>query len=103
MKIAEADVLHMELEKARNMTRLNASGPTGQSDPREERERILIVSEGEEWFIRHIYFIEHKLDFKRTVYHCDRNLAGPFLSVEDAVSACDQILHGEHSAGLRTA
>ena len=87
------------------MTRLNAVEPTAsQSSPREEREQILIVREGEKWFIRHIYFIEHKLDFNRNVYHCDRNLGGPFVSVEDAVSAAKQILHGEyHSAGIRIA
>lgn len=78
------------------MTRLNAAESTaGQSDPREKWEQILIVSEGEKWFVRHIDFIEHKLDFKRNVYHCDRNLGGPFVSVEDALISAKQILHGE--------
>ena len=77
------------------MTRLNEVEPTAsQSSPREEREQILIVSEGEKWFIRHIAFIEHKLDFKRNVYHCDGNLGGPFASVEDAVRAAKQIQSG---------
>lgn len=74
--------------------RSEAKAAGRQTDPREQPERILIVIDGEQWLIRHICFIEHKLDFKRVVYHCDGDLGGPFGSIKDALTAAKQILHG---------
>ena len=71
------------------------------TEPSADRERILIVFDGERWWIRHIYLIEHKLDFNRKLYHSDRSLGGPFGSVEEAVAAAKEMLygagHGSHS------
>ena len=72
-----------------------AEAATGQTDPQHELGRILIVLDGEKWFIRHVYFIEHKLDFNRKLYHCDGNLGGPFACIEDAVKAATEILHDD--------
>ena len=57
-------------------------------------EHILIVFDGEEWFLRRIYLVEHKLDFNRKLYHSDRSLGGPFGSVEEAVAAAKEMLYG---------
>ena len=62
------------------------------TDPSAGPERILIVFDGQSWSIRHIYLIEHKLDFNRKLYHSDRSLGGPFDSVEEAVTAAKEIL-----------
>ena len=71
------------------------------TDPSAGPERILIVFEGQKWWIRHIYLIEHELDFNRMVYHSDWSLGGPFGSVEEAVAAAKEMLygagHGSHS------
>jgi len=81
--------------------RSEAKSTVRQTDFRESTEQILIVIEGEDWFIRHVYFIEHKLDLSRKLYHCDRNLGGPFGSIEDAVKAAKEILHGaQRSAAI---
>jgi len=67
-------------------------------------ERILIVLDGQRWWIRHICLIEHKLDFNRMLYHSDRNLGGPFDSVEEAVAAAKEMLYGaRHRPSTRTA
>lgn len=66
------------------------SGTDTMADP----ERILIVFDGQRWWIRHIYLIEHKLDFNRKLYHSDRSLGGPFGSVEAAIAAAKEMHHG---------
>jgi hypothetical protein len=67
-------------------------------------ERILIVFDGQSWWIRHIYLIEHKLDFNRKLYHSDRSLGGPFCSVEEAVAEAKEMLYGAgHRPHSRTA
>jgi hypothetical protein len=65
-----------------------------QTEPSADPERILIVLDGQMWWIRHIYLIEHKLDFNRKLYHSDRGLGGPFGSVEEAVAAAKEMLQG---------
>jgi len=66
--------------------------------------RILIVFDDQRWWIRHIYLIEHKLDFNRKLYHSDRSLGGPFDSVEEAVAAAKEMLYGaRHRPSTRTA
>jgi len=65
-----------------------------QTEPSADPERILIVLDGQMWWIRHIYLIEHKLDFNRMVYHSDRSLGSPFGSVKEAVAAANEMLHG---------
>ena len=64
------------------------------TEPSADPERILIIFDGQRWWIRHVYLIEHKLDFNRMVYHCDRSLGGPFGSVEEAVAPAKEMLHG---------
>jgi hypothetical protein len=64
------------------------------TDPSVGPERILIVFDGQKWCVRHVYIIEHKLDFNRTLYHSDRSLGGPFGSVEEAVAAAKKMLRG---------
>jgi hypothetical protein len=65
---------------------------------------MLIVFDGKRWWIRHIYLIEHKLDFNRMVYHSDRSLGGPFGSVEEAVAGAKEMHHGlRHRPFTRTA
>ena len=74
------------------------------TDPSAGPERILIVFEGQKWWIRHIYLIEHKLDFNRMVYHSDRSLGGPFGSVEEAVAAAKEMLYdARHKPSTRIA
>jgi len=74
------------------------------TDPSVGPERILIVFDGQKWCIRHIYIIEHKLDFNRMVYHSDRSLGGPFESVDEAVAAAKEMLHGSrHTPSTRIA
>jgi hypothetical protein len=74
------------------------------TDPSASPERILIVFEGQKWWIRHIYLIEHKLDFNRMVYHSDRSLGGPFGSVEEAVAAAKEMIYGaRHRPSTRIA
>jgi hypothetical protein len=65
-----------------------------QIEPSAGPEQILIVFDGQRWWIRHIYLIEHKLDFNRMVYHSDRSLGGPFGSVEEAVAAAKEMRYG---------
>ena len=64
------------------------------TEPSADAERILIVFDGQRWWIRHLFLIEHKLDFNRKLYHSDRSLGGPFASVEEAVAAAKEIIHG---------
>ena len=74
------------------------------TEPSADPERILIVFDGKRWWIRHIYLIEHKLDFNRMVYHSDRSLGGPFGSVEEAVAGAKEMHHGvRHRLSTRTA
>ena len=74
------------------------------NEPSADPERILIVFDGQKWWIRHIYLIEHKLDFNRMVYHSDRSLGGPFGSVEEAVAGAKEMHHGlRHRPFTRTA
>jgi hypothetical protein len=74
------------------------------NQPSAEPERILIVFDGQKWCIRHIYIIEHKLDFNRMVYHSDRSMGGPFGSVEEAVAAAKEMLYGaRHRSSTRIA
>jgi hypothetical protein len=75
-----------------------------ETDPSASPERILVVFDGQKWWIRHIYLIEHKLDFNRMVYHSDRSLGGPFGSVEEAVAAAKEMLYGtRHRPSTRIA
>ena len=64
------------------------------TEPSADPERILIVLDGQRWWIRNICLIEHKLDFNRKLYHSDRSLGGPFGSVEEAVAAAKEMLQG---------
>jgi len=73
----------------------------GNADPSAGPERILIVFDGQRWWIRHIHLIEHKLDFNRMVYHSDRSLGGPFNSVEESVASANEMLYGARH-GLST-
>ena len=61
-------------------------------EPSTDPKGILIVFDGQRWYIQHLFLIEHKLDFNRKLYHTDRNLGGPFGSVEETVEAAQQIL-----------
>jgi len=69
----------------------------GKTETSADSERILIVLDGERWWIRHIYLIEHQLDFNRKLYHSDRTLAGPFDSIEEAVAAAKEMLPAAQS------
>lgn len=80
------------------MPRRRAKSTARKTDFHESPERILVVMEGEEWFVRRVYLIEHKLDLNRKLYHCDRNLGGPFGSMEDAVKAAKEILDRDQPA-----
>ena len=75
----------------------------GKTKTSADSERILIVLDGERWWIRHIYLIEQQLDFNRKLYHSDRTLAGPFDSMEEAVAAAKEMLPAHGTKPLRTA
>lgn len=46
-------------------------------------DRVLLVCDGEAWFVRHVRSIVHDGDRDEMVYHCDEHLAGP-LALEEA-------------------
>lgn len=49
--------------------------------------RIAIIFDGGHWFLRGIRSIELGLDDNEKVYRCDRDLGGPFDSLDEAVSS----------------
>lgn len=60
----------------------------------EERKahRILVVFDGEAWFVRRVAMIEHDIDRDMKVYHCDQHLGGPFPSLDGAVVRVNQLI-----------
>lgn len=44
-------------------------------------QRIVIVFDGEAWFVRHIRVIEHDLDRDEKVYRCDRPIGTSYLTL----------------------
>jgi len=52
-----------------------------------KKPRVVIVCDGEHWFIRRLVAIHHDLDTDTKNYHCDKHLGGPYESVEEAVQA----------------
>jgi hypothetical protein len=68
-----------------------------------EEKRILIVFDGEAWFIRNVLIIENQMNLDGVfvdlkLYHCDRHLGGPFTTLDEAVKAAKEILHGHQRA-----
>jgi hypothetical protein len=53
--------------------------------------RILIVFDGESWFLRRVHAVEHDLDRDFKVYHCDEHLGGPFGSLGKAAAAAKKL------------
>lgn len=47
-------------------------------------DRILLVFDGNAWFIRHVRTIEHDLTKDEKVYRCDVHLGGPFTDLGEA-------------------
>ena len=49
--------------------------------------RMLIVFDGNYWFIRYVRVIEHDLEKDEKVYRCDAPLGGMHRTLDDAVAA----------------
>ncbi len=49
--------------------------------------RIVIVCDGNRWYIRRLRVIEHDLDLDEKVYRCDQPLGNDFATLLDAVCA----------------
>lgn len=46
--------------------------------------RVLIVFDGEAWFVRRVRLIEHDGVRDEKVYRCDKPISGPHLSLANA-------------------
>jgi hypothetical protein len=53
--------------------------------------RVVIAFDGDAWFVRRLAIIEHDLTRNFKVYHCDKHLGGPYVSVTDAASAVEAL------------
>lgn len=51
--------------------------------------RILIVFDGDCWFIRRVRASEHDAARDEKVYRCDEHLGGPFGTLDEAVAALE--------------
>ena len=49
--------------------------------------RVLIVSDGEAWFVRRVRSTVHDLSADEIVYFCDRPIGGRHASLEEATEA----------------
>jgi hypothetical protein len=47
--------------------------------------RALLVSDGYNWYIRRVRVSVHDLVSDEMIYRCDKHLAGPFPTYEEAV------------------
>lgn len=66
------------------------------ADPTEGKMRVLIVFDGDAWFVRGLLSITHDLDQDHKVYRCDRHIAGPFKTLEAACVAAKRELGGQN-------
>lgn len=62
-------------------------------EARRERPRILIVFDGEAWFVRKVRLIEHDLSRDEKVYRCDEHLGGPHKTLGSAVADAELLIH----------
>lgn len=46
--------------------------------------RLLIVSDGAHYFVRHVAAIIHDLETDEKIYRCDAHVAGPYNTVDGA-------------------
>lgn len=47
--------------------------------------RVLIVFDGEAWFVRRVRLIQHNLTDDEKIYHCDLPIGRRFDSLDEAV------------------
>jgi hypothetical protein len=55
-------------------------------EPSVEARRVVIVFDGQAWYVRHLAVIEHNLTRDEKVYHCDAHFGGPFTDIDEAVT-----------------
>jgi hypothetical protein len=48
--------------------------------------RLLIVTDGRAWFVRHVRVVERGMDWGEQVYRCDAPVGGRFESLDEATA-----------------
>lgn len=61
--------------------------------------RIAIVLNEGRWFVRRIALVHQDDTRGEMVYHCDENLGGPFLSIDEAADTAEAYLQSVSNRG----
>ncbi len=54
-----------------------------------KKPRLLIVCDGDAWFVRRLVSITHDLDRNEKVYRCDKPIGGPCTTLAAAVAVVE--------------
>jgi hypothetical protein len=63
--------------------------------------RILIVCDGESWFVRRVAYNVENWTRGEMIYHCDKHIGGPFKSLSGAVAATRKAVKPRRKATSR--
>jgi len=59
---------------------------------RRAAKRVVIVFDGECWFLRRLVCIEHALNRDEKIYYCDKHIGGPYATLESLASSHESLL-----------
>lgn len=59
----------------------------GNVAPERTHRTLIVVSDGDTWFVRRVRTTVHDLDRDEMVYRCDSPLGGPFASAQEALES----------------
>jgi hypothetical protein len=66
--------------------------PRTKKPTKTNKRRVLIVFDGEKWYIRNVALIEHDLSRNFKVYHCDKHLGGGYATLDKAVAVTKSLI-----------